>query len=266
MKLEVLVSTMNREDLSLVNKMNIKSDVLIVNQSPTSDYDFEIKKEFNIRMLSFKEKGLSKSRNRALQNAQGDICLIADDDVRYHDDYVDKVINAHTEYADYDIIVFAVPTTNIDREKKYYTRVKRMGYVRSLKIASFEISFKRKSIIDNKILFNEEFGAGSGQYSMGEENIFIYQCLKKGLKILYLPIEIGLVTHEESTWFFGYNQKYFIDKGACYAAMSPKYAYLIAWQFGLRKYLNYKKEVNFIDAIINMQKGIRGYNSKRGFN
>ena len=259
MKLEVLVSTMNKEDLSLVNEMNIKSDVLIINQSPVVVKDLEVKKKFNARMLSFNEKGLSKSRNQALQNAQGDICLIADDDVRYHDDYVDKVINAHKEYVDYDIIVFAVPTTNTDREKKYYRSKKRMGYVRSLKIASFEISFKRTSIIDNNIKFNEEFGAGSGQYSMGEENIFIYQCLKKGLKILYLPIEIGLVTHEESTWFFGYNEKYFMDKGACYAAMSPKFAHLIALQFAVRKYFIYKKSVTLRKACGKMFTGIKGY-------
>lgn len=262
MNLEVLVSTMNRDDLNLIDVMNIKSDVLIINQSSQYSKNIELTNKFNIRLLNYNEKGLSKSRNRALKNAKGDVCLIADDDVRYHENYAEKITKAHEKYTNYDIIVFAVPTTNASRAKSYYTTKKKMGYIRSLKIASFEISFKRESIINKNISFNEKFGAGSGQHSMGEENIFIYQCLNKGLKVLYLPIEIGTVTHEESTWFSGYNEKYFMDLGACYAAMSPKYSKILALQFALRKYHKYKGSLNIITACNKMFEGVNRYLSE----
>ncbi|WP_062108628.1 glycosyltransferase family 2 protein [Bacillus niameyensis] len=259
MNLEVLVSTMNRSDAAFANKMNINSDLLIINQSTKHCDNFEENNRFNIRMLSYSEKGLSKSRNRALENAKGDICLIADDDVSYNNDYSDKIIKAHEDYKDYDIIVFSVPTSNISRKKSYYSKKKKMGYLRSLKIASFEISFKRKSIIDNNIYFNEKFGAGSGQYSMGEENIFLYQCLKKGLKILYLPIEIGIVTHEESTWFNGFNEKLFWDKGAIYYEMSRYFSIPLILQFAFRKYRLYINEISIRKAIKYMLKGRAKY-------
>jgi len=260
MNLEVLVSTMNRNSLELIEKMNIKSDCLIINQSNDFTQNLENHTVKKIRMLSYQERGLSKSRNRALEESIGDICLIADDDVVYREDYVEKIVDSHKEYSDYDIIVFSVPTTNTERSKKYYSKRKRMGYIRSLKVASFEISFKKKSVIENNVRFNESFGAGSGKVAMGEENIFLYECLRKGLKILYLPIVIGVVTHEESTWFKGYTEKYFRDLGACYAAMSHKFSYVLAFQFAVRKRRLYNKSVSFFIAMSNMVIGIKTFN------
>lgn len=262
MNLEVLVSTMNRNNLELIDKMNIKSDCLIINQSSNFTQNIEEKGANNIRMLSYQEKGLSKSRNRAIENSIGDICLIADDDVIYCNDYVKKVVEAHKKYSDYDIIVFAVPTTNMDRSKKYYNKRKRMGYIRSLKVASFEISFKKKNILDKNVWFNESFGAGSGKVAMGEENIFLYECLRKGLRILYLPVEIGSVTHEESTWFKGYTEKYFRDLGSCYAAMSSRFKYLLAVQFIIRKHSKYKNSISLFKAYKNVMVGLKNYSSE----
>lgn len=261
MNLEVLVSTMNRNSLELIDKMNIKSDCLIINQSSDVIQNLKDDTVNNLRMLSYRERGLSKSRNRAIEESIGDICLIADDDVVYSNDYVEKIVDAHKKHSDYDIIVFAVPTSNIDRSKKYYSKMKRMGYIRSLKVASFEISFKKKSIIDKNIRFNENFGAGSGKVAMGEENIFLYECLRKGLKILYLPIEIGVVTHEESTWFKGYSDKYFRDLGTCYAAMSPRYKYILAIQFIVRKYSKYKNSITIFRALKNILIGVKAHNT-----
>lgn len=260
MNVEVLVSTMNQGDLSLVKKMNIQSDALIINQSQQKLDEMLVHKDsFTIRMKTFVEKGLSKSRNKAINLANGDICIIADDDVIYEDNYRETVLNAYNENPDYDIIVFQVPSTNNERQKVYYEKRQKMGYLKSLKVASYEITFKRKSIIDNNISFNEHFGAGSGRYSMGEENIFLYDCLRKGLKVLYLPIKIGTVTHEESTWFSGFNEKYFIDRGANYYAMSRTFCIPLILQHAIRKYSLYKDNLSLKDSLILMFKGRKKY-------
>jgi glycosyltransferase involved in cell wall biosynthesis len=267
--LEVLVSTMNQKDLTLIRKMKLKSDALIINQTDYLEGDYKLSNvndnNSNIRKITFLEKGLSKSRNRALKNAKGDICLIADDDVIYNEDYVDIITNAHKEFEQYDIIVFPVPSTNVERGKKYYRSVNKIGYLRSMKVYSYEITFKRNSVISKSIRFNESFGAGSGRYLMGEENIFLYECLKNGLKILYLPYEIGKVTHEESTWFKGYNDKYFIDKGACYSAMSHEFSWILALQFAFRRYKLYKNSYSLFKSIMKMFEGIKEYNSRQGY-
>lgn len=260
MTLQVLVSTMNRSDVSLAEKMNINSDALIINQTQSPVDDMLVSHNGNnVKMLSFNEFGLSKSRNRAISNSDADICLIADDDIVYCDDYKDKIISAHEAYPQYDIIAFSFITTNPERQKFYYDKPVKMGYIKSMKIASFEISFRRSSVVNKNIKFNENFGAGSGKYSMGEENIFLYECLKKGLKILFIPVSLGTVTHEESTWFSGWNRKLFHDKGAMFFEMSHLFFLPLTLQFAVRKYPLYKNNLSFACALTEMVKGKKEY-------
>ena len=56
-----------------------------------------MKNNHKIKFISCDEKGLSKSRNKAINNATGDICIIADDDVTYSDDYIEKIRQAYLE-------------------------------------------------------------------------------------------------------------------------------------------------------------------------
>ena len=66
-------------------------------------------------------------------------------------------------------------------------------------------------------------------YSCGEDSIFLYDCLKRGLKMIAVPVSIAeLRETRESTWFSGYNDKYFMDKGVLYAYLYGKRAPLIA--------------------------------------
>ncbi|WP_045518842.1 glycosyltransferase family 2 protein [Neobacillus niacini] len=261
MKIEVLVSTMNQKDMSLVKKMSIKTDTLIINQCNNVENKEVLINGNKIRCLSYNERGLSKSRNRAIENASGEICIIADDDVVYHNNYEKVIYETYKKYQDVDIIAFQVPTTNKKRSKKYGDKIKNINFINSMKIASFEITFKRHSIIKAGVKFDELFGAGSQHYRMGEENIFLMECLRKGLKILYVPYEIGLVSHEESTWFNGFNEKYFFDKGACFYAMSRIFSTMLIIQFAIRKYQLYSKEISFLNAIKHMLKGLDDYKS-----
>lgn len=48
---------------------------------------------------------------------------------------------------------------------------------------------------------------------VSEDNLFVIQCLKKGIKGLASNLTIGTVQQEESTWFRGFDEKYFFDKG-----------------------------------------------------
>ena len=134
-----------------------------------------------------------------------------------------------------------------------------MGYIRSMKISSVEITFKRQPIIEAGVRFNESFGSGSGMYAMGEENIFLYDCLKRKLKIFYLPIEIGKVNDGNSTWFKGFNEKYFFDLGACFAAMGGYLAWIYILQYAIRKYKIYKNATTFKESIKYMLHGAINY-------
>ena len=257
MKLEVLVSTMKQSEcISLVEKMNIKTKCIIVNQ-----LGFAEKISEKTKVINSEEKGLSKSRNECIRNSNADICLIADDDVIYVDDYEKIIVRAHKKFKDADIIAFEVPSTNLDRPSSVINKNKRLDFIGSMKLSSFQISFKLDSIKKNNLEFDEKFGAGS-QYKMGEENIFLFDCLKKGLKIYFVKEKIANVSHDESTWFDGYNSRYFRDLGAIYTRMSSKIGKLLLLQFLVRKFNLYSNEISILEAWKAGSEGCKKFKSK----
>ena len=258
MKIEVLVSTMNCNNKeNLIKKMNIKKCVIINqitknNQKKINDLDNES------RIISFKERGLSKSRNKAIQYSDADICVIADDDMIYKDDYEKTIRNAYLKYADADIIAFSVSKFGTDNIKNKKIKEGKIGYLKSIKVQSVQITFKKDSIMEAGIQFDEKFGAGTETY-MGEENIFLWDCLKKKLKIYSVPIDIAYLEIGNSSWFEGYNEKYFKVKGKCFYRMSKKIYMFLILQFAIRKRKIYKNDMSVLEVIINMFKGVSEY-------
>ena len=252
MKLEVLVSCMNQTDFSLAEKIGVKSDTLMVNQTDCCNYDELSKGGYKIRMLSTVERGLSKSRNMAIDNSMGDICLLCDDDELLENSYADTIINAFGRLPCADIIAFEVK----NRKKKLPNKIIRIGYFRSLRISSSQIAYKRDSIKNNNLKFDINLGAGTDN-GVGEENKFLHDCLRNKLKIYYYPVEIASVTQKKSTWFYGYNEKFFEDRGA-----STRYIYGLGMSiiYGLyyiavkrKKYIN---DISTANAAIALFRGI----------
>jgi glycosyltransferase involved in cell wall biosynthesis len=261
MKLEVLLSAMHLKDYKYVDSLNIISDCVVINQCDTNSYQEVIDNGRKIKFISTTDRGLSLSRNMALNNADGDICIFCDNDVEYVPNYQEIILEEYRNNPDYGIIVFFVERRRRLNSKPYFKKRKKIGYLTSMKIFSPEITFRREILDRKKIRFNPEFGAGA-KYSMGEENIFLYECLKKGIKILYVPIKIAKLRDEESTWFKGYTRKYFHDIGAVYYAMSKSFSLLFIVQFWLRKYRVYKSQISFMNAIKFMLQGRSEYKIK----
>src|SRR5699024_4400627 len=142
------------------------------------------KKNNILKFISSKDRGLSKSRNLAIKNSDADICLFADNDVTYEDKYINIILDAYKRHPDADIIAFTVNSTNIDRPSRVLNNG-RVNRIMSMKISSVQISFKKNIIDKYQLQLNENFGAGSGIFSNGEENIFLYHAIKKGLKVYY---------------------------------------------------------------------------------
>lgn len=193
MDLEILVSTMNKTSLSFLDRMfpgGKKKDllVLIINQTSrgnelVSDYD-------DIRVINSYEKGLSKSRNLAIKNAKGDICLIADDDIKYKQGFWNIVLEAFSKHSKASVIRFKIGTFEGVDYKKYPAFSKRLNNLRDISGASsIEIGFRRIDIIENSIFFNELFGLGAN-FKSGEEFLFLRDVIKKSLSVYFENVEI----------------------------------------------------------------------------
>lgn len=248
MKLQVLVSTMHQNDYSLLEKMNIQSDAIIVNQCDKNEI-----KEFNyngytIKWISLNERGVGLSRNTALMRATADIVLFADDDVVYEDGYVEKVIKCFTGNPKIGIAVFNLDSLNPNRKEIIAKKTKNMHLFNCLKFGAFRIAIKREKLLYNNVYFSLLFGGGA-KYSAGEDNLFVSDCLKKGIKGLICSDNIGTVAQKESTWFKGYNKSYFYDKGILMSFIYGKLSYPLSLIIILKNFAMYKENINIQRAI-----------------
>lgn len=261
MTIELLISTMHQKDSSLLDKMNIHSDVVLINQCDADEKKVFTYNGYRVVWINTTERGLSRSRNMAIRNATADICMLADDDMEYRSNYADIVCSAFEE-KDADIIGFQV--IGIEKEfKKYAGEERRISYLNSMKMASVELAFRRSSFVEKNIRFDELIGAGT-EFLMGEENALLFQCLRKKLSIYYIPQIIADLHIGESTWFQGRNERFFVGKGAAFAAMNTPFTTLLILQFAIRKRALYQNEASFGEAVCQMMRGKRLYLEKRG--
>mgnify|MGYP004518546247 CR=1 FL=1 len=251
-KVEVLISAMHQSDVDFFTNANILSDGLLINQCDKDDVVEMDKNGKHYKMISTTERGLSRSRNMALDNAHGDFCLICDDDELLYDGYEEKIKETYRKYPDADIICFKIL---IDK-KSYSTKAYRIGYLRALRIASVQVSFKLESIKNSGVKFDENYGSGTPMGS-GEENIFMYDCLKNGLRAYYVPIVIGEVLQTDSKWFKGYNEDYFFKRGAIICRLMGKFGYIYCIYFVFTKYKLYKNNLGMWKAFSLMMKGMK---------
>lgn len=257
MTLQLLISTMHQVDFTLLDKMRVASDAVVINQCDRESRETIEYNGHSVLWINTTERGLSKSRNMAIRNANADICMIADDDMEYRDGYVDTVISAFSRI-DADIIGFQV--CGIEQKfKDYSPEEQRINYLKSLRMASVEIAFKRASFIEKNIRFDELIGAGT-EFMIGEENAMLFQSLQKGLKIFYTPKVISDLHMVSSTWRCGINERYFMGKGAAFTAMRTPFTMLLIWQWAIRKRSFHKHKV--FTAVAYMKKGKKMYLEK----
>ena len=255
---EVLLSAMYLEDESFIDTLGIHTDCVVINQCDRTCERSTVRKtpqgSYDVRYIETVERGLSKSRNMALSRSSGPICILCDNDVEYVSDY-DTVINdAFMRHPDADVIVFFVKRP--ERDKPVFDRDHRMGYLSVLKIFSPEIAFRKDSISD--IAFNELFGAGA-RFFMGEENLFLYECLRRRRKIVYVPKMIAAVRQNQSTWFTGFDRDFFVARGANFAALSKPFSLLLILQYAVRKRQLYRENLTMSEAVRQMLEGRRQY-------
>lgn len=255
LNVELLISTMHQHDHSLLDRMQVNSDAVVVNQCDRNSIGEFNYNGYSIKWINSKERGLSNSRNMALKNARGDIVLLCDDDEVLYDGYADNISNSYKEVSDADLIVFNINRIGWNEEEKRFSSIKRIPFFKTY--SSVHISFRRKQVINNSIMFDMHFGAGSGLYSSAEDAIFCVECHRAGLKMYTYPLTIGQVTCESSSWFHGYDERYFYDTGAFLARAYPKTKYLMMVYYPVRcRRISSLSTGKILSSII---RGIRGY-------
>lgn len=229
MTLETLISAVREDVALLASKMNLQSDAIIINQCDENGY---LEYEYNgskIRAYSFAEKGVGLSRNNALLRAKADVVLFSDEDIVYHDGYAKAIIKAFEEHPEADMLLFNMDV-EADRATYHIEKEHRVRFYNSGRYPTYSFAIRRDKLHKANITFSLLFGGGA-KYSNGEDSLFLLECLKKGLKVYALPIEIGREIPRPSTWFNGYTEKFFFDRGVLYYHLYGTLKHLMALRF-----------------------------------
>jgi glycosyltransferase involved in cell wall biosynthesis len=254
--LEILISTMNRKDLSFLEKMFPVLDLeqyqlLIINQTKL-DEDLVSDVE-GIRVINSREFGLSKSRNLAIENATGDILVIADDDIEYLPGFDKTILKAYETYPEASLISFQFLDEKGKLAKLYprYT-----GYISSNKrpLSSVEISIRREDIIQNEIWFDKRFGLGTS-LPCSEEQLFKQDIIIQGLKAAY--IDQPILSHKGKTSSSDMGKPELVRATTAYKFLMYKhwtYLWLMKYVFFLYRHTY----ISFLGQIRAYKYGIRG--------
>lgn len=261
MKLQFLVSAVNKDVHELAEKMNLQEESIIINQCRENRYEeFEYGKH-RMRCYHLAERGVGLSRNNALLRADGDLCLFADEDVVYRDGAAEAVKEAFLAYPEADMLLFNVKVQ--EARRTYWTesfhRVRRYNCGR---YPAYSFALRTEKMHGKNLTYSLLFGGGA-KYSNGEDSLFISDCLKAGLKVYAVPVEIGEEIPRPSTWFHGYDEKFFYDRGVLYRPLYGRLAVLMGLRFLLKnKGEMCSGEISFQQAYGLLAKGIR--DAKKG--
>lgn len=262
MRLQVIVSTMFQTDHSLLDRMNIQSDAIVINQCDRNEIEIFEYRGHCIKWYSLAERGVGLSRNTALQRADADVLIFADDDVAYCDGYADVVVNFFKKNKNISLATFNLQSQNRERPEYIDTKTHNIHLYNCLKYGAFRIAVRREAILASNITYSLLFGGGA-KYQAGEDNLFITDCLKCGLRAKASPDMLGTVKQEQSTWFSGYNEKYYIDRGALFRAMYKRAALPMLLFFELKN-IHRKNKFCFFDRFMLASRGIKNFDKSKG--
>lgn len=264
LSVQVLVAAMHQSDASLIQKMNLQTDAIIANQCDRCSNEVFTENGRQYQYMNRPDRGVGLNRNEALLHAEGDILTFADEDMVFVDDYEAIIQRAFRELPQADAIIFNIETVGQDMGRRVNTQSKRIRFYNALNYGAARLSVRKTSVKRENILFHTCFGGGT-PFSAGEDSLFITDMLRHGLKIYTYPVCVASVDQTTSTWFSGYNEKYFYDKGVFFKALSKTFAPLLCLQDLVRH--NYFKDntMCFRDAYRQMRAGMKAFAALRKF-
>ena len=254
MQVQVLASVMNQSMEHIAEKMKLSSDAVIINQCDCLKQEEMEYRGNRIRFFSFPERGVGRSRNEAILRADRDICLFSDEDIVYEEGYAEKIAAEFEKNPRADMILFNV-TVEESRRTYHITERSRVHWYNCGRYGAVSFAVKRESLLASGVTFSLLFGGGA-RYSNGEDSLFLKEFMQKGYRVYTAPVTIAREEAGDSTWFKGYDRKFFYDRGVLYHYLYGKLAALFSLRFLLAHKNKICAEVSVKQAWQWMREGI----------
>lgn len=259
---EILCVTMHQKDFSKIEEMNIHSDVFFANQADTTAYQSTLFEGHIARMITTDTRGVGINRNLALTYARGDICLFADDDVRYIDNLEETVVGEFERHPDADVMIFHLDTDDPHRKQKRYPTTRKCTPWERMPWGGFRIAVRLQAVRKANLWFTTLFGGGC-IFPSGEDSMWLTEAKRKGLTFYVSKETIGIVSFETSTWFNGLNKHFYWGRGAYQKAIHPRTC--LIWIIYMAIRLRENSELTFWDRVKWMKRGCKGYEVMQPF-
>lgn len=229
MKVQVLASVMNQSLEQLVDQMRLDSDAVIINQCDRLGYEEREYKGHRVQFFSFPDRGIGRSRNEAILRAEGDICLFSDEDIVYEPGYAEAVREEFLRNPKADMILFNIVIEE-SRRTYYITERRRVHWYNCGRYGAVSFAVRRESLLASGVTFSLLFGGGA-RYCNGEDSLFLKEFMGKGYRVYTAPVDIGREEAGDSSWFGGYNEKFFHDRGVLYRYLYGRLDRVMALRF-----------------------------------
>ena len=254
-QLQVLVATMNRRDFSLAERMNLVCDAVIANQADREEITTRVLGTARQKMITTPTRGVGLNRNIALMAAEAEIVLFADDDVTYNDGMAQAVVEAFRDNPRADVMVFSmdIEKNGVITERRHL-KPRRLRAWNAMRFGTYTVAARRGALVKRNITFHQSFGGGC-PFSAGEDTLFLKACFDRGLRVYASDYVLGKCRKDSSSWFVGYNEKYFYDKGVLVRNLFPRLYPVMGLYFALR--FKRETEVGALRRVGLMYQGIR---------
>lgn len=253
MTLDILLTTVNKtvdEIISLINSLNITSNVIVGNQFKEASVNTYYIGEQRVTIVNTKDKGCSKNRNHILTYSDADIVLFADDDEIFTNNYYSIITEAFISNKEAEAIYFAVSVNKESRPVRIFNKNKKASWKDISALGVWGLAIKRETIKKYNLSFDENFGPGS-KCPMGEDSIYLRDLIKASNEVYTNTALISYIEQYQSTWFKGYNKDYFINLGKATKRLYP-YTFLYRVMKNIIYYL--KRGINPFKVMFYMIK------------
>ena len=236
-RLQILISSVNKDAKELVKRMKAESGGVVINErigAAPFPIDAEASWEFRegghlYKVKNIDVKGVGVSRNAALLEAESELIQFADDDIVYDEGYAGRIVQEFDAHPEADILLFNVKQQK-GRETYHNTDYARVSWYNYGRYPAYAICARREKLINSGVRYSLLFGGGAPHMN-GEDSLFLHDCLKAGLRIYRTDVLIGEELSGESTWFKGYTDKFFFDRGVLYHFLYGRAAFLWGFRF-----------------------------------
>jgi len=153
----------------------------------------------DVSVVRLATTGLARSRNAALDAARGEILLVADDDVAHPPGAYAGIRRFFAENPGLDLLVGRSLDPDGRPRKRPLPRRKPLTRLNAARASSHEIALRLGPVRARGLRFDEGFGVGAGtEASLGEEYVFLADCLAAGLNGVHDPLPVSVHPHESS--------------------------------------------------------------------